>query len=109
MQKQKHSAVKPSSAKSLLAQAKLLSEQETNALYGLEPVYEAGSDPRMQPLGHFVSVRCPHCFERYDTDVETIYGSFERVEDCQICCRPIALRVDIENGDVKRLNIERVG
>jgi len=88
---------------------KMPDADEINALYGLEPVYEAGSDPRLQPLGHFVSVRCPHCFERYDTDVETIYGSFERIEDCQICCRPIELRVDIENGEVKRLSVERAG
>jgi len=92
-----------------MQQSKMPDADEINARYGLEPVYEAGSDPRMQPLGHFVSVRCPHCFERYDTDVETIYGSFERIEDCQICCRPIELRIEIENGEVKRLSAERAG
>jgi ribosomal protein S27E len=97
----------PHSAPSLLQQASNLTATEIDVLYGLEPVYEAGSDPRFLPMGQFVSVRCPHCFERYDTDVETIYGSFDRVEDCEVCCRPIQLHFEITDAAVKRLHIER--
>jgi ribosomal protein S27E len=79
-------------------------------LYGLDPVFEAGSDPRMVPLSVFHKIRCPHCHERIEVNVETVYGSQRYVEDCQVCCGPIEMVVTVEAGElesIKALKPER--
>lgn len=67
-----------------------------DALYGLEPVLEPGRADA--ELGTFVAVDCPYCGERYDTPVDLTGGSFTYVEDCQVCCRPIELSVEVGEG-----------
>jgi hypothetical protein len=67
-------------------------------LYGLEPVYEPDSPARAARLTtEFVAILCPYCWERYDTEVDLSAGSFSRVEDCQVCCRPIQLCCEIDD------------
>ena len=58
-------------------------------VYGLEPVFEpgAGSDGPT-PV---VRVQCPWCGEGFDTVADVTAGSFQYIEDCQVCCRPIEL------------------
>ena len=73
-----------------------LDPKRIDALYGLEPVYEPG---RPGPaLGAFVTINCPYCGERYETPVDLTAGSFSSIEDCQICCRPIELGVEVDDG-----------
>jgi hypothetical protein len=82
-------------------------QSEIDKKYGLEPVYEAGSDPHLVSMSSFVKVRCPHCFESYDSEVEIAYGSQHYIEDCQICCSAIELVIDIEAGSIKRVQALR--
>lgn len=63
---------------------------EIDARYGLEPVWEPGSEAAGD-VSPFVDVQCPHCGEHFDTAVDLSAGSFSYVEDCQVCCRPIEL------------------
>jgi len=73
-----------------------MDERVIDELYGLEPVYrpdEALSD-RIEPTV-FVNVTCPYCAETYETQVDLTAGSFAYVEDCQICCQPIELFVEV--------------
>ncbi len=83
------------------------SAAEIDLAYGLEPVYEAGSDPRLVALSTFKKIRCPHCFERSEISVETIYGSQRYIQDCQVCCQAILLIVEVANGELVKVTAER--
>ena len=67
-------------------------------LYGLEPVYEPDGPARASRFNtEFVSILCPYCWERYETEVDLSAGSFSHVEDCQVCCQPIQLSCDVDD------------
>jgi hypothetical protein len=87
-----------------------LNERAIDELYGLEPVYrpdEIVSD-RVEPTV-FVDVGCPYCAETYETQVDLTAGSFVYVEDCQICCQPIELFVEVNDaGQLTGINPQRM-
>lgn len=87
--------------------AAVASAAEIDLAYGLEPVYEAGSDPRLVALSTFTKIRCPHCFERSEVTVETIYGSQRYIQDCQVCCQAIELIVEVANGELVKVTAAR--
>jgi hypothetical protein len=83
--------------------------QQIDELYGLEPVY----DPAAQRAGiaaeQFVAASCPYCGERFEARVEVSAGAQEYVEDCQVCCRPMSLSVEIEDsGALHALLVQRL-
>ena len=42
---------------------------------------------------------CPHCAQSSETSVDPSQGTRQSyVEDCQVCCRPLVLRVGVESG-----------
>lgn len=49
-----------------------------------------------------VEIECPHCGERFTTFLDLSQGNTEYLEDCQVCCKPIMIQVqveDLENED----------
>ncbi len=78
----------------------LLDPGAIDALYGLEPVFEPSASASARPAGDeatlFTSVQCPYCGEAFETLVDLSAGSSVYIEDCQICCQPIELAVDID-------------
>lgn len=45
-------------------------------------------------------ITCPYCWQTITTRVDLSGGSAEYVEDCQVCCQPILLRLHVaEDGD----------
>lgn len=48
-----------------------------------------------------VMVRCPYCGEAIELLVEDSIGLQEYVEDCQVCCRPIAVSAGSEDGHLQ--------
>ena len=55
-----------------------------------------------------VSLRCPFCGERFETLVDASAGDADYIEDCPVCCRPIALHLRAgEQGDVATLDADR--
>jgi hypothetical protein len=77
-------------------------------LYGLEPVYEPAESRGHEALAA-VSIRCPYCWESYDSSVDLTGGPGSYVEDCQICCRPIEVTVDVgESGELAGLRADRM-
>ena len=46
------------------------------------------------------TIVCPYCGEQIDVLVDSSAGHQEYVEDCSVCCRPIVISVQIEDGDV---------
>lgn len=68
---------------------------QLDAWYGLEPVFEPGMDPRQRPLETSVEIECPHCWQSYASSVDLTLGAQSWVEDCQHCCHPIAVAVEV--------------
>ena len=86
-----------------------LDEQVIDELYGLEPVYRPDevSTERAEPT-RFVNVQCPYCAEMYETQVDLTAGSFTHIEDCQICCQPIELYIEVNDaGRLRTVQAQR--
>lgn len=47
-------------------------------------------------LQELVEIECPYCGERIGLVVDCSAGAQEYIEDCQVCCRPMAVRVMID-------------
>lgn len=46
------------------------------------------------------AIHCPYCGERLSILVDPSVPEQEYVEDCQVCCRPIVVRVVVaEDGE----------
>lgn len=43
-----------------------------------------------------VRIRCPYCGESFHISADCSAGSQAYIEDCQICCAPINLRLDVD-------------
>lgn len=47
-------------------------------------------------------IQCPYCGERTALLVDASAGDQHYVEDCQVCCRPISITLDVgEDGAVR--------
>lgn len=78
-------------------------------LYGLEPVIEPGDEAGSDALEQFVDVDCPYCGETIQARVDLSSGDQSYVEDCQVCCQPIQMAVQVaEDGGLASLRAERV-
>jgi len=42
---------------------------------------------------------CPYCGEPIDLLIDASVPSQRYIEDCQVCCRPISLSVEIDEDD----------
>lgn len=46
-------------------------------------------------------VECPYCGELIYLALDTSAGAQRYIEDCQVCCRPITVDMDVDaDGDV---------
>lgn len=45
-----------------------------------------------------VDVDCPNCGRSLELIVDCSAGSQDYVEDCEVCCRPIQVTVQIDSG-----------
>src|ERR1700682_4478671 len=90
-----------------------LDQKAIDALYGLEPVFEPQQRAPASPTGTergalFTSVQWPYCGEPFDTLVDLSAGSTSYIEDCQICCRPIELGIEVgPNGELGSVSARR--
>lgn len=77
-------------------------------LYGLEPVFEPGEE-QGGGLEQFLDVTCPYCAEAILLRLDLTAGSQVYVEDCQVCCQPMQIAVEVrDDGRLKSLNAERM-
>ena len=44
------------------------------------------------------SIRCPYCGESIDIAVDDSVDHQQYVEDCHVCCRPINIAVNVDEG-----------
>jgi hypothetical protein len=89
--------------------SELASEAEIDAKYGLEPVLRlesTGVDPSAG--SEFATIHCPYCGEAFETRVDASAGSASYVEDCQVCCQPIEMELQVaDDGTVIGLTARR--
>jgi hypothetical protein len=50
-----------------------------------------------------VMVGCPYCGESIELLVDCPEGVHDYIEDCQVCCRPIAVRAEVHADGAARL------
>jgi hypothetical protein len=43
-------------------------------------------------------ITCPHCGEVFPIQVDTSQAEQSLIEDCTVCCRPIALTIRCQPG-----------
>jgi hypothetical protein len=96
--------------KPLLSQVMSLDPATINELYGLEPVFEPGvNTAATSELGVFVELQCPWCGEPYGSMLDLTDASRSYIEDCQVCCRPIEVRLEVsERGELEQVSTSRV-
>lgn len=100
----------PLKTKNLLRRIATPQAGDIDELYGLEPVYEPGqTGPSLTQPEEFVAIQCPWCGERLDARVDLTAGPQSYVEDCQVCCRPMELTIELEeNGAFRALQVRRL-
>lgn len=42
------------------------------------------------------TIVCPYCWQAYEISVDCSTGAREYVEDCEVCCHPIRVRLRLE-------------
>lgn len=60
-------------------------------MYGLESTY----------------IQCPYCWENFEVIADCSVDSQEYVEDCEICCRPIVMKVEINQDGLPHIEVSR--
>lgn len=46
-----------------------------------------------------VMVQCPNCWEQFEIVVDRSLAEQEYVEDCEVCCSPVVIRVASTDDD----------
>jgi len=49
-------------------------------------------------IEHFF--QCPHCSEEISMLVDPSVRRQEYIEDCEVCCNPIEIQVEMEEGEI---------
>lgn len=65
-------------------------------------VYIPGMDLELEQ-----EIVCPYCGSTFTTLVDTSAGTFSTIEDCEVCCRPIAINVHCHSGEVEFVDVDR--
>jgi uncharacterized protein YbaR (Trm112 family) len=52
---------------------------------------------------HFETVTCPYCWESIEIALDLSVDEQRQVEDCSVCCRPIAIAYRAEDGELVEL------
>jgi hypothetical protein len=102
--------MKPRRTRSPATKAPPLDQKTIDERYGLEPVFEPEQSAATSAAGgaRFSTVQCPYCGEPFDTLVDLSAGSASYIEDCQICCRPIELGIEVAvSGRLKSVTARR--
>jgi hypothetical protein len=66
---------------------------DIDARYGLEPVLEPNAHAELSGWAEFP---CPYCGEVLGTKIDLTDRSRTYIEDCQVCCQPMQLRVSVD-------------
>lgn len=53
-----------------------------------------------------IEVICPYCGSSFTIEADTEEGSYSTIEDCTVCCRPIAVSIRCRPGKVETVDAE---
>jgi hypothetical protein len=82
----------------LAARIARLDSSAVDELYGLEPVFEPDQRGEAAALGEFIELQCPYCGEINGSSVDLTDQSRVYIEDCQVCCKPIEVTLDVHES-----------
>ena len=51
------------------------------------------------------TVQCPFCGQIFELEIDPTVAEQDFVIDCEICCRPIEVRVECESGEMARVDV----
>ena len=54
-----------------------------------------------------ILIQCPYCWEAISILVDCSVERQEYIEDCQVCCQPISLDVQVLEGDSPQVLVTR--
>ena len=57
-------------------------------------------------IEHFF--QCPHCWEEISMLLDSSVRQQTYVEDCEICCNPIEVRVQFENTVLQEFEVQSI-
>jgi hypothetical protein len=60
----------------------------------------ANGQAEAKQLETWANVQCPYCGEAFEVHIEAAEDGQTMYEDCHVCCKPISLHVQVEDGDV---------
>ena len=53
-----------------------------------------------------LAISCPHCGESFSLAFDVTEGSAEFVIDCEVCCRPMKVAVQVSgDGEIEGLDV----
>ncbi len=56
-----------------------------------------------------IKIQCPYCLQAISIGLDLgIYEFVTIVEDCEVCCRPIELSYDVQNGEVGSFSYNKI-
>lgn len=55
---------------------------------------------------HEEEVACPHCGAPHVLLVDATESTGQYIEDCSVCCRPMTVTVETENGELLNVWVE---
>ena len=50
-----------------------------------------------------IDIQCPYCWETIGILVDCSIEQQSYIEDCQVCCRPIVMEVELDDDDYPRV------
>ncbi len=53
------------------------------------------------------AVRCPFCGESQSITLDLSAGGQSYVEDCQVCCQPMQISFEVDDGGGASLEVDR--
>ncbi|MFH1723953.1 MAG: CPXCG motif-containing cysteine-rich protein [Elusimicrobiota bacterium] len=92
---------KAESAKAESAETESGETEGPTDLSSLQKIFEATMQAeKARPALQWVDVECPHCGEEFEVRVDPAEEDQEMIQDCQVCCKPIQMAVEVEDGEV---------
>lgn len=99
----KKKAVKSASAKAPklsgpLREAKVKDDPESVDMHSI--LTEVQGVANKKHLEHWEPIECPYCGEGIEVHIDSAEDGQTMYQDCNVCCKPISLHVEVEDEDV---------
>ncbi len=56
-------------------------------------------------MREFLAITCPQCLEDSEVEFDPGEGSSEFIVDCQVCCRPMTVKVRMRDGEIQDVQV----